>query len=79
MPRSSTVAPLLKFALATNHHHMVTHAKSSIQCPKERSDGTVRYPLPSILIAMVSFSPMEPTSYTQAVRSPEEWVALIGD
>lgn len=79
MPQSSTVAPLLESALATNHHHMVAHAMSGIQCPKERSDGTVRYPRPSILIAMVSFSPMEPTCYTQAVRSPEERVALTDD
>lgn len=62
----------------TNAHPMVTWAKASIHRPKQRSDGTVRYPFSHALADMASSSSTEPTCYTQAVRSPE-WRAAMAN
>jgi hypothetical protein len=64
-------APLLPH---TSSHPMITRSKNQISKPKIPTDGTIRYPLPTALLA-VTTSPLsvsEPTCFTMAVKS-REW------
>jgi hypothetical protein len=55
-------------------HPMITHSKNHITKPKTPTNGTIRYPLPTTLLA-VALGPLsvpEPTCFTMAVKS-REW------
>jgi hypothetical protein len=58
----------------TSSHHMVTRSKNQISKPKIPTDGTIRYPLPTALVAVNAgpLSVSEPTCFTMAVKS-REW------
>jgi hypothetical protein len=53
---------------------MITRSKNQISKPKIPTDGTIRYPLPTALVAVTTgpLSISEPTCFTMAVKS-REW------
>ena len=59
-------------------HPMVTRSKNHIIKPKKFTNGNVRFPLPSVLLAKSTdvVSCPEPTCYTSAVKDPNQRVAM---
>ena len=55
---------------------MITRSKNSITKPKTFTDGTVRYPVPSALLADGNSSIIEPTCFTNAVKD-SNWRAAM--
>uniref|UniRef100_A0A2N9GSV6 Reverse transcriptase Ty1/copia-type domain-containing protein n=1 Tax=Fagus sylvatica TaxID=28930 RepID=A0A2N9GSV6_FAGSY len=55
-------------------HPMMTRSKNQISKPKIPTDGTIRYPLPTALLAVTAgpLTVSEPTCFTVAVKS-REW------
>jgi hypothetical protein len=55
------------------HHPMVTRSKNHISKPKHLTDGTIRYPLPKVLVAaaMDATTLTEPTCFTSASKHPK--------
>ena len=52
-------------------HPMPTRSKNNISKPKHHTDGTIRYPSPTALLAEHDFSDSEPTCYSTACKFPE--------
>lgn len=44
--------------------------------PKHFSDGTIQYPMPRALIAVISYVAIEPHNFTEAMKFPE-WCSCL--
>ena len=52
-------------------HPMTTRSKNNISKPKNHTNGTIRYPIPTALLAKHDFSDSEPTCYSTACKFPD--------
>ena len=52
-------------------HPMTTRSKNNISKPKHHTNGTIRYPSPTALLAEHDFNDSEPTCYSTACKFPE--------
>ena len=55
---------------------MTTRSRNNIFKPKPNSDDFVRYPLPKALLASLQTSEIEPSCYSEAIKSPQ-WRAAM--
>ena len=55
----------------TSNHPMITRSRNNIFKPKATSDDFVRYPLPTALLTSLHSSGIEPTCYSEAIKSPQ--------
>ena len=52
-------------------HGMTTRSRNNIFKPKHQSDDFVRYPLPKALLTSVASTDIEPTCYSEAIKSSQ--------
>lgn len=75
-PPSSPFIPSTEPMGTMRSHAMTTKSQNNIFKPKPPSDNFIRYPLPKALLTSLTSSDIEPTCYSEAIKSSQWRTAM---